>query len=299
MWARPTFGSPQGEAFRESASPIFLPYSSRVKRGNILAKTQPIEWAKQYNTGQIYSTGPELSIVTEDGKQLGPGVRCKDFLHDTIWGRLNDRTFTIYGYNFDESFKDQMWEDRPRVLLSHPSRTISDDAETMKDFMNQIEGALSISKPSFYRIPASLPSRLRKGGALMWIGDPVWMIAPPAFSLWVLLLRNAHLHQQGESWEKTINSLATGETQPGQKNDSVFLKFAVRGIEHMINKGGIAEVFSKNINDNYPSSIGHTTLHHFGGIVSFSDQSNRAAFEKHVAWDWPNTSEKAPSVAHS
>ena len=62
-----------------------------------------VEFGKDYETDQIYSTGIEFALVGRQNKQWKQAttfVFCKDFLHDAIWSQLNQQAVRLYGFHY-------------------------------------------------------------------------------------------------------------------------------------------------------------------------------------------------------
>jgi hypothetical protein len=290
-----------------------------------VAKLQTVNWTPNYGTAQIYSSGAQVALSNPDGDQIGPFVWCKDFLHDALRAALWGTDSSIYSYRTGKAEREKINLERPYVLLANNSNPSQEAClPAMKEFMNQVDAAVGVAKPSFYRIAANPPAEY-KSGVSYWVGDPLWMISPPAFSLWTLLLRNAHVHKMGDNYMTTIDNLINGKVQPGVRNDGMYLTYGIEGLKLLVEKG-IANVFnngvpmptvaegalepkaaefkawfSDRLKTNYPDPkvVGTSTLHHWFGIVSWSDNSMKKYVSDAMGWLFPKTDKVAPSVCHA
>lgn len=277
-------------------------------------------WAEQYHTAQVYSNGAEVALGNSKGQQIGPFVFCKDFLHDALRSRIHATPSSIYGYQTGAAELAKIELERPYVFLANSQiPDLSAKLPNILDFMNQIDNALvKDGVLSSYQQASNPPPKYKLGGVSFWTGSPLWMVSPPAFSLWTLLLRNGHVHTIGQNWRVTLMDIIDGKLPPGVEKDHVYLKFSLPGI-NLMETHGIAGVFcaspgnivpatnskefdpwfQKYLSKNYPSPkvMDTHTLHHWGGIVSYSDTSAKKAFGS-VTWKWPQVTEKAPAYCH-
>lgn len=284
-----------------------------------------IQWAEQYHTAQIYSNGAEVALSNSKGQQVGPFVWCKDFLHDALRARIHATPSSIYGYKTGAAELAMIDLDQPYVLLTNSDLpNLSKRLDNIQDFMQQADKAIvPWGGLTTYRPANNPPEKYAKCGVSYWTGSPLWMISPPAFSLWTLLLRNGQVHEIGRDWLETIQDIIKGKLAAGVANDGVYLEYAMPAID-LMRENGIDAVFApktkgaesatssmpedeverpawfqKTITKNYPPSnkLDIGTLHHFGGIVSFGDKSGKQAF-KGIGWKWPNGTKKAPDYVH-
>lgn len=277
-----------------------------------------ISWAQQYGTAQIYSNGAELALSNSKGQQIGPFVFCKDFLHDALRARIHATPSSIYGYKTGAAELAMIELSQPYVLLANSQiADLNKYLDNILDFMLQADEAMALAwpVPTSYKAATSPPAKY-KGGVSYWTGSPLWMISPPAFSLWGLLLRNGKVHEIGRPYRETIQDIINGKLKPGVANDHVYLEYSIPGIDLMTELGlaGVfspkepvpededkrAEWFQSVITKNYPTpqALPVSTLHHYGGIVSFSDKSGKKSGLDKLGWKWPTGDKKAPAFCH-
>ena len=104
-----------------------------------------VTWASNHDTAQIYSSGIELALCSDDNRQIGTFVLCKDFFQDAILAYLYNRTCGIYGYSYNPKTMPPVPQKNLKVFIAN-----SKDAELGKkipntiDFLNQIEEKMGI-----------------------------------------------------------------------------------------------------------------------------------------------------------
>lgn len=279
-----------------------------------MSDTIDIIWAEQYRTSQVYSNGAEVALSNSKGKQIGPMVFCKDFLHDALRAAIHGKPSSIYSYQTGADEMADIEVNQPYVLLTNSQASdLQSKLPNVLDFMRQADAELVARwpVPTSYKIANNPPKKYAECGVSYWTASPLWMIAPPAFSLWTLMLRNGAVHTIGQPWMDTIQAIIKGDLKPGVQQDHTYFEYSIPGIE-LMRKYGLDGVFSKtlvpeegrekwfadNISANYPAKLETSTLHHFGGIVSFSDKSGKSAFPN-LKWKWPTATKKAPSICHA
>jgi hypothetical protein len=227
-----------------------------------------IEWAKQYGTAQVYYDGIEMALCSEDGRQIGPWVFCKDFFQDAIKGYLNGISSSIHGYVYDPKTQPPIDMENARVLMTDANNPqYRQKIADVLDLLNRVEKDMGL-EPTVALECKNPPSKYEKAGVFLFVGDKAWLQSSAALSMWTLLMRNGVVHKSGDAYQHTLSCIIIGKTKPAQSNDHIYLKWARPGIDLVI-KQGIEKVFGKDIKKNYAASIPTHILHHNGGIVSF------------------------------
>lgn len=221
------------------------------------------------NILQIYSKGLEYALVSSDYDQCHPFVWCKDFLHDVMYGTLNNRWIDIYKFKYYPKIDPVPCLDRIRLLLTNSKdRKFSTKIPAVIDFINQIEEQLKIKK-SFARQCGNPPNGYEKAGVFMFEGSKRWIQSPPMLSLYTLLLRVGFCHTKGESFMKTIDGVKSGDIKPYQRRDGFWLKSSDAALQKILRIGD-KRIFHKNIQLNYPSNMHIEEIHHRFGIIGFA-----------------------------
>jgi hypothetical protein len=64
-------------------------------------KKVKIQWSDNHDTAQIYGGGIELALCSDDNRQIGTFVLCKDFFQDAISAYIHDEECDVYDYEYD------------------------------------------------------------------------------------------------------------------------------------------------------------------------------------------------------
>lgn len=218
---------------------------------------------------QIYSKGLEYALVSENYEQCHPFVWCKDFLHDVIFGTVNNRWFEVYKFRFNPALDPVPCLDKIRLLLTNSKdKRFSHKIPAVLDFINQIEDRLNIKK-TFARKCHLPPEEYRNSGVYMFQGSRRWLHAPPMLSLYSLLLRVGFVHTLGDEYTKTIKGIISGEIKPYQKKDTHWLKSVEPALQTILRIGD-RRIFYSDIHMNYPSKLSIDTIHNRMGIIGFA-----------------------------
>lgn len=142
---------------------------------------------KKMSLSQAYGnvSMPEFSILSPDGTMIGPWMRCKDYIQDVIWGHINQKKYSIYGWSWDPE-SDPAPSNRWLILaLMWNGKTTEQMAamlENVKGTVEDIEKRLRIPKfrrtrfskavNNYFVIYAS-PNWLRSVGTVSFI---CWLI---------------------------------------------------------------------------------------------------------------------------
>jgi len=250
-----------------------------------------VKWSQNHGTAQIYSSGVELALCSDDNKQVGPLVFCKDFFQDAIVASLHGTVCSIYGYKYDSSFPP-IPKDNLKVLLTNAADPkLKEKIPAVSDFLNQIEAELGVEKTVIEQCEKP-PDKYAKCGIYLLIADKKWMHAPPLLSLWTLLARNSLVHKVGNKWRDTLQSIISGKTPASQKHDRTYIEYGKPGLDLVLEKG-IEALFGKVMKANYPKEKAGHAMHHYSGIVSYGSCKAKSHFPM---WQYPAKASNPPSV---
>lgn len=257
-------------------------------------KNIKIKWIENKYTAQIYSSGVELALCSDDNEQIGTFVYCKDFFQDAIVASLKKKSCSIYGYKYDPKTMPPIPKANLNVLLANAKdKSINKKIGSVLDFINQIEKKMGVELTT---IQNCIDPPKKYSHIYLLKADSIWMYAPPLLSMWTLLARNGLVHKKGTSYKTTINGIITGKIKPAQSNDRIYLQYAKPGIDLILKKGkdSIKDLFGKQMKNNYSCS-GHK-MHHYSGIVSYGSGKGKTYFKK---WTYPEKTSNPPSICFS
>ena len=254
-----------------------------------------IKWGQNHSTAQIYDSGPELALCSDDNQQIGTFVFCKDFFQDAILASLHGSNASIYSYTYVSGQSPPIPTKNIKVLLSNAKdKDILTKGEAVLDFIHQFEEAISaktpIVKSQMWEIEDQ--NEKYKFGSFLISGDPIWLLAPPLISGWTLLVRTGLQHTVGVHWEKTVQDIIDKKILPAQKNDHVYLTHGLPGLKFIIEQG-IEACFGKDQKSNYPKEKAGNSMHHYSGIVSYGSKKSQAHFPN---WKYPEVSSEPPRI---
>lgn len=238
-----------------------MSYNRRIKWKPVAVKSKIL---------QVYSKGLEYALVSSDYEQCHSFVWCKDFLHDVMYGTINEKWFEIYKFKYNPSIDPLPCVDRVRLLIANSKdKNFIDKIPCVIDFLNQVEDHLKIKK-SFVRQCCDPPDEYKKNGVFMFEGSKRWVQSPPMLSLYTLFLRVGFCHTIGDSFLNTIEGVKSGDIKPYQKKDSHWLKSSDVALEKILRLGD-RKIFHKDIHLNYPRNMKIDFIHNKLGIVGFAN----------------------------
>ena len=221
---------------------------------------------------EIYSSGFQIAMVSEDNKQCHPWVLCKDFLNDIIWGTLHKKQVSIYGLDFNYNRDPNPSLDPVKLIVRNKKKTAAAFKKEIKQsikFLNIVERQHGFKESTIEQVDYD-----GKDGVWMITCDKVWIHAPPMISLLGLYIRVGCHYPGGGSLNKAIKHYKTNV----KHNDARYLKQS-REIRLHILENGIS-IFKKNMKDNYPKNSDVHTIHNALGIVNCKNNS-----EAKTIWD--------------
>lgn len=217
---------------------------------------------------QALSAGLEYAFVSKNSKQCCPFVLCKDFLQDAVYNQIYRTKRKIWGFCYNPKIHDPIDTEKIRLVLANSQDCdFREKIPQVLNFINQVEDHLKISKTRVRE--CSKPAlKYRRGGVFYFEGSKRWLSSPVMLSLYTLLLRIGFVHKNGESFEKTMEKVSSGDVFPYQEEDGCKLHDALAGIKKILSVGD-RKIFHSEIKKNYPR-VRISILHNDMGIVGFS-----------------------------
>jgi hypothetical protein len=253
-------------------------------------RERKIEWhPKTRQLCQIPKEGLEYALVSEDYRQIHQLVWCKDFIQDAIYGHINKKKVTIYGFEYDPATYPPVYLEQTRLMIANWKDANFERKllENCQEFLHQIESVLSLRKTVIERCK-NPPPRYRKAGVFLLNGSKRWMNAPPMVSLYTLLIRVGFVHPVGQSAMTTLEQIKAGKLQPynhhpSKDTDADLVRRVFAGIERILRYGD-RRLFHRDIRLNYPlqklsgGSFSIHTMHDNCGMAGFTSAYNKEDF---------------------
>jgi hypothetical protein len=221
---------------------------------------------RKLKLAQTIWSGIQYSFLSEDNKQIGPFVFCKEFLLDACWATNNMRPIFTYGYEYNPFLDPKVCLTECRILLRNFYDTkFSNRVENMVKFLNHFEEKLDYSKSRFEICKdAGSPT-------IVLISDSKWMHAPPLLSLLTLLIRVGMIYNPKMDFLEHCDAVRKGHIFPYQYRDNEHLRRAWTAIKAILNKETNRFRFHNEKALNWPSGkINSFVIHEHSGIVSLA-----------------------------
>jgi len=220
---------------------------------------------------QAINSGLEFTFASENDEQCGPFAFCKDYLQDAIYGLVNNKEASIYGYSYSPEDKQQPSIKKIKILLTNSSDVLlKNKIPGCIDFLNQIEDKLKIKK-SVFKECIDPPDKYKSCGVWEVVGSKRWLRSPVMISLYTLLIRVGFSHKKG-NYDDTISKITNNKMRTYQPVDKSRLISAMPGINRIFEEGD-RNIFKSPIKSNFPDSVGVGIVHGTLGIVGFSQES--------------------------
>lgn len=234
-------------------------------------KVKAYEANSGYEDKYVSRSKMAFSFLSDDDKMVGPFVDCKDYMNNRLHGSIT----AIDGgneYKFQPSKMDPVSMEKTRILVCRQvspidhnpleAKAFEDEIKLAIDLLNRIEKDLHLIKSTYSTVTGI---KKEYGQVLLVEGSRRWMLASPMLSLYLLLLRNAYLHKEGQSYIKTIES----SPEIASSTISIVSGAGIVDAVKFIVKHKYANVFGKSIEKNYPPEITADQMHS-AGIRAFS-----------------------------
>lgn len=215
---------------------------------------------------QVYSSGLEYCLLSEDFRQCHDFVYCKDFLQDAVQAFLNNREAEIYGFEYNPITDPPVYLKKTRIALANKSdKDFLSRVPNTLDFVNQFAKKLHLKKTKAFE--ANPPKTYKQ--VVVMDGSQRWLNSPPLLSVYTLFLRCGFAHTIGTDFMDTINGIIDGKVKCYGREDATQLRGALEGIKKILSLGYRA-FFYIDDSKNYPSGVDIDSMHNDGGIVGFS-----------------------------
>ncbi len=230
---------------------------------------------KDNGLNQIYSTGMQLSIVNGTNRRVIPWILCKDYVQDLIWGTVNQKPISQYGYSFKPEMHS-LTENGNKLLIRNKDVTNEELIEWLESSMAFVN--------AFFRKCYSC-KRIKIMGhyydgahIVIVINFPEeFFIAGPLSSLFLLMIRvGGFFKKEGFASYldviENINDPVKGDKitfKCSPHNDRGYLRGSYKLIKHML-KNGIDSVFQDIPEMNWHKDLNSEQIHNNTGIVSFT-----------------------------
>jgi hypothetical protein len=259
-----------------------------------------IDWhPKNRKLIQIPKNGLEYAFVSDDYRQIHQLVWCKDFMQDAVYGQVNQKPVTIYGFKYDPAVDPPLNMEKTRIMVTswRDANFGSKICNNCLEFLRGVESHLKMRKTTVEKCSGA-PATYKKAGVWLLDGSKRWMKSPPMLSLYTMLIRIGLVHNVGDSFKKTIRLIKSGELKPYNwkedkidhkgsvihyDNDRDFLRKGNRGLVRIL-KHGDRKLFFSDIANNYPEnnkrgySFSTYDLHDRCGLVGFSKKETASEF---------------------
>ena len=198
-------------------------------------------------------------------------------MQDAIYGHVNKNLVTIFGFAYDPKKHESVCLRKARLLVANKDDfKFGEKIPNSIDFINQIEDKLEIKRSIVFQCEEP-PLQYIRGGVYLFEGSSRWLKSPPMISFYSLAIRLGFSHVIGESYEKTIEDIASEKKTAYQPVDNQRLRDAKDGITRILAEGDL-NIFSNSTKDNYLPQSSMGVIHNNCGIGGFSKQLTKAYF---------------------
>ena len=220
----------------------------------------------QGGLSQIYSTGFEYSLVSENLEQCHKWVLCKDFMNDAVWGALNGKSCSIYGFSFNpDTMPHPAYKNNMLLIIRDNTRTAEELRKAIQQsiiFINKLDERMKFDKTIVEEVEYKDEKHKYNKPVFLFTLDKRWIHAPPLLSMITLFIR-VGCHYDGTSgFHQAVKSFKTKITH----NDASYLKQS-RDMRLLILERGMG-TFKTDIKDNYPADWSIGEVHNSCGIVN-------------------------------
>lgn len=164
----------------------------------MLKKTIVVDWFPTTNSliEAYQQTEFKFSFVGSPdkngiSKQCHPWTKCRDFLPDAVRATIINKTFSIYGFNFNPVNNPALDLNIMRMLVYKSNLKLADKTEFEDkmffgiNLLNHYEEIMKISPSVLYRTEKDYNDK----PVYLFIGNGEWMRSPFLISLYTLLIR--------------------------------------------------------------------------------------------------------------
>ena len=251
----------------------------------MLEKTVIVDWFSSTNSliEAYQQTEFKFSFIGPPGengisRQCHPWAKCRDFLPDAVRATIINKTFSIYGFNFDPIKNPILDLDIMRMLV-YKSDLKSIDKIEFEDKMffgisllNHYEKIMEISPSILYRTKEDYNNK----PVYLFVGNGEWMRSPFLISLYTFLIRLGDkkivFENNQELMDKYKTLIKQHESGKIYDNDIGYLKsmwnilhVILENREILIHSNTTPDPIFKNL------SINNSVFHNRTGIKSLSE----------------------------
>jgi len=260
-----------------------------TKPGDAGWETLPVEIAVKWSgatsqhIAQVYSSGLEFALISQNLEQCHPLVYCKDFLQDSISGLVNKKKSTIYSFTYDPATMPHPTLESTRIMLVNKSDPqFANKVAGALEFINHYARKMHLRLTTVHKV--TNPKSRYASGAYVFDGSARWQNAPPLLSAYTLLLRVGFAHKVGTNPEQTFKDICSGKLKGYGAKDQQQLSEAAKGIEILF-KVGYRKFFFIETAKNYPGSTCIDTMHNQFGICGFTQGKGIKYWHRKAAKD--------------
>lgn len=200
------------------------------------------------------SSMPEFAIMSEDGRQIGPWMRCKDYVQDCIWGGMFKESYQVHGFKYThgEDPAPNLKKLHLAVRFITEKHQLADMLENIKKTVENLEERISIPKKDRTKF-----SRVIDNYFIVY-GSKHWLKATHSISFFTFLIRATFLN--------IGRKIETIGTTPPCGKDTFYFKNGRKYME-MLSEHGI-----KGVESNWDSHKSASACHD-DGFVAWSDKN--------------------------
>lgn len=247
-----------------------------------MKKYQEIIWKdiKTNKVLQLYNKGLEYCLLSDNYEQCHQFVWCKDYLHDVIYSKINNKPIKIFNFCFDPKKNNNPSIKKIKLCIADTkNKYLYDKIKHCIDLLNKIELKLCMKK-SKYLLCKNIPKNYSNGSMIIIEGDKRWLSSPPMISLYSMLIRIGFCHSKSNSYKTTFKKIINKKLTLYQPKDLYNLKSSLNGIKTILQHND-KNIFFKNWKYNYPIEIDILRIHNYLGISNFSSK-----FGMDIISDW-------------
>jgi len=245
-----------------------------------------LKWA---GLAQTIWEGLEYAFLSEDDRQCGPFVYCKEFLVDAVWSQINNTPISIYGFHFNPNTDPPVCLTSCRILLRnrHDKEGFDKRIRKMLKFINAIEEDMGWNLSTLEKCDNS-PNKNYYGNVYLLVSPANWLHAPPLVSMLTLLIRSGMAYDGKLPWWVHLNQIRMKKIKVYQKRDADHLGQAWSAIVDLVETK--CARLGSDIASNWPpvELIEFWWMHEASGIVSLSTGAarrvNRDWYRKRVKY---------------
>lgn len=226
-----------------------------------------INWktiSKQDKIIQLYKKGVQFSLLSSEHDQCHPFVWCKDFLKDVVFSSVNNKEINLYNFKYSPQKDPSPCLSKLKILvLETHNLKFKNNVFNCIDFLNQIEQKIFLKKSKVLECK----SPPYKSKVFYFEADSFWIRSPYVISFYCYLIRLGLLHNLKDNFYTTLEKVKLGFIKSFNKTDKINANFVKKIIESIH-----SNMFSDDIKENYPISLGIDTIHNSFSISEFHSE---------------------------